>query len=143
MLDIRIVREFSTDYPQVFRSINKVFLHKAGNIVLTEAQRRAPNDGGILEGSLHSRVNLSKAQVSVGTNLNYAPYVEYGTGKFAEGGGGRKTPWVYFSEKFGFVRTEGMKAQPYLRPALDVNRRNLRQEWVSSFRAVFRALGRL
>ena len=31
----------------------------------------------------------------VGTNVEYAVYHEYGTGKFAEGGKGRKGWWVY------------------------------------------------
>lgn len=53
----------------------------------------------------------------VGPETDYAPYLEYGTGVYAEGGNGRQTPWVYFSEKLGhFVRTVGMKAQPFIRP---------------------------
>ena len=40
----------------------------------------------------------------------------------AEGGKGRRTPWVYWSDRLGrFVRTVGNVAQPYLRPALKQN----------------------
>ena len=106
---------------------------------MSEAQRRVPIGDGILRGSLKSKVRGDK--VSVGTNIEYAPYVEYGTGIHAEGGRGRKTPWVYFSEKFGFVRTVGMKAQPYLRPALDINRKKLVALWADTYNKVFRLLG--
>jgi len=142
MLDVKIVRKRQTNYPQVFKAINRNFLPKAGTIVLSEAQRRVPvgrDGGGILRGSLRFRV--SGDQVAVGTNIEYAPYVEFGTGIHAEGGKGRKTPWVYFSDKFGFVKTSGMKAQPYLRPALDVNRKKLVKLWANTYSRVFRVLG--
>ena len=55
----------------------------------------------------------------VGPSTTYAPYLEYGTGIYAEGGKGRKTPWVYFSNKLGhFVTTSGMRAQPFIRPTV-------------------------
>ena len=54
----------------------------------------------------------------VGTNNEYAVYVELGTGKYAEGGGGRPDPWVYQDAKGNWHHTHGQRAQPYLRPAL-------------------------
>ncbi len=140
MLDIKLVRKRQTNYPEVFRAINRNFLPKAGIIVLGEAQRRVRVGDGRLSGSLKYKV-LTNEKVKVGTNLNYAPYVEYGTGVFAEGGKGRKTPWTYFTEKYGFVTTKGMKAQPYLRPALDLNRKRLVKLWGETYKKVFRVLG--
>jgi hypothetical protein len=44
------------------------------------------------------------------TPLEYAPYVEYGTGLFAENGGRTDVPWCYMDEKTGeFIWTNGMK----------------------------------
>lgn len=57
------------------------------------------------------------------TPLEYAPYVEYGTGIFAEEGGRQDVPWCYKDEKTGeFVYTSGQHPKPFLRPALDENR---------------------
>lgn len=53
----------------------------------------------------------------VGTNVEYAPYVEYGTGIHAEGGG-RSTPWRYKDSDGNWHTTSGQKPQPFLRPAI-------------------------
>lgn len=53
----------------------------------------------------------------VGTNVEYAPYVEYGTGIHAEGGG-RSTPWRYKDKDGNWHTTSGQKPQPFLRPAI-------------------------
>jgi HK97 gp10 family phage protein len=53
----------------------------------------------------------------VGTNVEYAPYVEYGTGIYAEGGG-RSTPWRYKDKDGNWHTTSGQKPQPFLRPAI-------------------------
>jgi HK97 gp10 family phage protein len=53
----------------------------------------------------------------VGTNVEYAPYVEYGTGIYAEGGG-RSTPWRYKDSDGNWHTTSGQKPQPFLRPAI-------------------------
>ena len=54
----------------------------------------------------------------IGTNNEYAAYVELGTGIYAEGGGGRPTPWVYQDAKGNWHYTRGNKAQPFLKPAV-------------------------
>jgi hypothetical protein len=56
------------------------------------------------------------------TPLEYAPYVEFGTGLFAEEGGRKDVPWHYKDDEGNWHSTSGMKPQPYLRPALDENR---------------------
>ncbi|MCZ4248198.1 HK97 gp10 family phage protein [Bacillus amyloliquefaciens] len=59
-----------------------------------------------------------RAVISVGAD--YAVYVEYGTGIYAEEGGGRQTPWVYYDTKLNrWVVTRGMRAQPFWNPAVD------------------------
>lgn len=121
-------------------------LTKATLFVEAEARKNAPK--GELQGSIASRVNGLVGEVY--TPLHYAPYVEYGTGLFAEGkGGGRKeVPWVYVEgqessgraktihtkesaeQAVAFLREKGLPAfmtygqhpQPYMRPALDNNR---------------------
>lgn len=101
-------------------------LQKACLIVETEAVKTAPKQDGILRGSITSKVDGLTGVVY--TPLEYAPYVEYGTGLYATGtGGGRKdVPWVYRDEKTGnFYSTVGQHPQPYMRPALDNNREKI------------------
>lgn len=101
-------------------------LNKACLVVETEAVKKAPKVDGILRQSITSRVDGLKGIVF--SPLEYAPYVEYGTGLFATGtGGGRKdVPWVYQDEKTGeFIATSGQHPQPYMRPALDENREKI------------------
>ena len=43
-------------------------------------------------------------------------FVELGTGKYYPGG--RQTPWVYQDEKGQWHLTHGLRAQPYLKPAV-------------------------
>lgn len=82
-------------------------------------------DTGRLKNSMTHEVHPEESAVYVGTNVEYAPYVEYGTGKYAEGGNGRKTPWLVkvpagaggkWAGK-AFI-TSGMKPNHFLRDAL-------------------------
>lgn len=63
-------------------------------------------------------MNEDEPSVYIGTNVEYAPYVELGTGIYAEGGGGRPTPWVYQDANGNWHYTHGQKAQPFLKPAV-------------------------
>jgi HK97 gp10 family phage protein len=88
------------------------------------AKEKAPKGDGTLRRSITSRVTNNEGIVF--TNLEYAPYVEFGTGLFAEGGNGRKdVPWHYQDEEENWHTTSGMKPQPYLRPALLENREEI------------------
>lgn len=51
--------------------------------------------GSGLRGSLGHMTKLVENAVYIGTNNDHAIYNEYGTGKYAEGGKGRKGWWVY------------------------------------------------
>lgn len=95
-------------------------LGKAAAIVEASAKKKAPKGDGGLRNSITSRVDGNEAIVF--TPLEYAPYVEYGTGLFAEGGGRTDVPWRYQDEEKQWHTTSGMKPQPYMRPALNENR---------------------
>lgn len=82
------------------------------------AKQYAPVDTGNLRNSISNEVSESESAVYIGTNVEYAPYLEFGTGKFAEGGGGRQTPWRYQDEYGRWHTSSGIPAQPYLRPAI-------------------------
>lgn len=99
---------------------------KACAIVERAAKQNAPKGTGELRNSITSEVVIDdEGNVSglVFTPLEYAPYVEYGTGLFAEEGNGRKdVPWNYRDDEGNWHSTSGMKPRPFLRPALDDNR---------------------
>lgn len=79
----------------------------------------------IRTGDLRDRLNHrtveedGKTVVVVGSPMEYAPYVELGTGIHAEDGKGRKTPWRYQDDKGNWHTTSGMPARPFLRPAVE------------------------
>lgn len=76
----------------------------------------AEEHGGTLRGSITHRVVDRESTVYIGTNVEYAPYVEFGTGKYTPGG--RQDPWVYQDDEGEWHRTEGVEARPFLVPAV-------------------------
>lgn len=99
-------------------------LGKACALVERSAKQNAPKDTGALRRSITSKVekNGDEIQGVIYTPLEYAPYVEYGTGLFAEEGGRQDVPWNYQDDKGEWHSTSGQKPQPFMRPALDENR---------------------
>lgn len=92
-------------------------LEKCGLVAEGYAKKLCPVDTGNLRNSITHVVDKEEPAVYIGTNSEYGPYVELGTGIYAEGGGGRPTPWVYKDAKGNWHYTRGNKAQPFLKPA--------------------------
>ena len=102
-------------------------MEKVSAIVERSAKENAPKATGALRRSIESEVSGNRKSVvaKVFTPLEYAHYVEYGTGLFAEGGNGRATPWSYQDEAGNWHTTSGMKPAPFLRPALEENQKRI------------------
>lgn len=102
-------------------------LKKACMLVERSAKQKAPKGNGELRRSITSRIDTDGNELIgvVFTPLEYAPYVEYGTGLFAEEGGRTDTPWHYQDDEGNWHSTSGMPPQPYLRPALNENREEI------------------
>lgn len=98
-------------------------LGKACALVERSAKQLAPKDTGALRRSITSKVEGDKGIVY--TPLEYAPYVEYGTGLFAENGGRKDVPWFFEDDKGEWHKTSGQKPQPFMRPALNENREQI------------------
>lgn len=73
---------------------------------------------GTMRNTINHVVRTDEGAVYVGTNTRYAIYHEYGTGIYADGGGGRKTPWVYKDAKGEYHRTRGIKPIHFLKNAV-------------------------
>ena len=104
-------------------------LDKAALRVLTTARQEAPVDDGSLRASIVHEVDVAASQASVGTPLEYAPYVEFGTGLYAANGDGRKTPWSYQDEEGNWHTTAGQQPQPFLETALETNKKLIRKDF--------------
>ena len=76
-------------------------LEAIGIFVRGEAQVRCPVDTGNLKNSIDYKVLEAQKKVVIGTNVEYAIYVEKGTRK--------------------------MRAQPYLTPALEENKKRIEE----------------
>ncbi len=91
-------------------------LEKCGLVAEGYAKKLCPVDTGNLRNSITHTVDEQEPAAIIGTNNEYAPYVELGTGKYVSGG--RPTPWAYQDAKGNWHWTRGNKAQPFLKPAV-------------------------
>ena len=105
----------------------KKAMGKACALVEGAAKRKAPKGNGALRRSITSKVEQEGDNVFgiVFTPLEYAPYVEYGTGLFAEEGGRKDVPWHYQDDEGEWHTTSGQKPQPFMRPALNESREQI------------------
>lgn len=104
-------------------------MYDACDLVESSAKDKAPKDTGELRRRIQSKVEVTGNEIDgiVFTPLEYAPYVEYGTGLFASNGNGRKTPWGYRDDKGNYHYTHGQHPHPYMRPALEENKDKIKQ----------------
>lgn len=112
------------DMQQIQRAVGK-----ACALVERTAKQKAPKDTGALRRSITSEVEREGNEIvgTVFTPLEYAPYVEFGTGLFAESGGRKDVPWCYQDDKGEWHSTSGQKPQPFMRPALNENREQIKR----------------
>ena len=102
----------------------EAILTRACLMVERSARQKAPKgETGELRNSITHKVEGNEGIVF--TPLEYAPYVEYGTGIFAENGGRTNVPWYYKDDEGNWHRTCGQNPSPYMRPALDENRNDI------------------
>lgn len=101
------------------------WLFEACMLVEGQAVLLAPVQTARLKNSIDYIVDQDEMVGYVGTNVEYAVYVEFGTGEFAENGRGRKGGWVYKDPSGEWFFTWGQEPQPYLRPAFRQNKNRI------------------
>lgn len=110
---------------QIDEKINAALLN-ACLLVEASAREKAPvGDSGELRRSITHEVEEGTHTGYVGTNCEYAPYVEIGTGIYSSKGDGRKTPWKFQMRNGEWVTTQGSSPQPFLEPAANENTNNI------------------
>ena len=123
-----ITTEFTSNADEVLRALD-VAKRKALEIIGMKAEKyakaRCPvgtpestGKAGYMGGTLRNSITYQVEDdgVKIGSNVEYAPYVELGTGPFFD------TPpaWVeYDGERGSGVGTGFVRPRPYLRPAIE------------------------
>ena len=106
---------------------------RVGNDIEVQAKEncngRFEEPTGTLKRSI--RAQLIPNGVEVGTNLEYAVYVEHGTGIYAFDGKGRPStpehpiPWRYRGSDGKWYTTSGVRPRPFLIPAFNSKKYNI------------------
>ena len=117
-----------TRYQKMPKSVESSLIdgvNKATGVVLGSAKAICPVDTGLLRSSIHitPAVRLGKEiKGQVGTSVEYAPFVEFGTGVRGESTNENTFFPVSYSPDWA-----GQIAQPYLMPALENNADKIEQ----------------
>lgn len=123
--------------PDILAKPLRNFFERASLAVENRAKEKAPVDTGRLRSSLAHEIDGAAVPLwaKVGTNVTYAPFMEFGTGAFAEGpGGGSGGHWPpgaaldVWASRHGFAsgfqvariigRRGGLRPRRYLRDGL-------------------------
>ena len=112
---------YADDYSEDIQKRVKKIVVETAQLIVSNAKARAPVDEGELRDSISMEILNGGFSAVVHVGAEHAIWIEYGTGIYAVEGGGRQTPWSYYSDKLGrFVTTRGMRDQPFWHPALDI-----------------------
>ena len=100
--------------------------HEIASLMRETAILRVPVDTGALKQSINTEIipTAEGVDITLGTNLHYAPYVEFGTG--TRGSDTGRTYGDHVADVDYSVEIRGQRAQPYIRPALYDNENNIR-----------------
>ena len=110
--EIRVVDNSGIFFDALPPAIERA-LEKCGLIAESYAKQLAVVDTGNLRNSITHSVDGNEA--FVGSAVQYAPYVELGTGEYVPGG---SPPWVYQDDKGNWHRTSGQPPRPFIKPAV-------------------------
>lgn len=114
---------------------------KATKLVQGDAKELCPVDEGALRNSIHADVKETNNSIEgkVYTNMEYAPYVEFGTGQRGE-----SSPSPPKSDQDIRYRQDwsGMPAQPYLFPAMKQNEDRVKEIVKEEIREEIRRVAR-
>ena len=111
-----VFNDYSADVLNEFHDAVLRALERCGEQAEGYAKDLAPVDTGNLRNSISHTVDEDEPAAYIGSNVEYAAYVELGTGKYTDGG--RPTPWVYQDDSGNWHWTAGNPAQPFLKPAV-------------------------
>ncbi len=132
--------DYSKEVKKRLAGVSEEAMEATALFIEAQAKSLAPVSSGELRDKIDHTVKRGDDGVvigKVGSPLDYAVYVEYGTGEFAENGNGRKGGWVYQDSSGEWFFTWGQDPQPFLRPAFRRNRKQIEQIIGGKYRAKF------
>lgn len=97
------------------------FLTLAGELIGNAAKANITSVGAVDTGALRNSIRsvVKDRTVVTGSDKEYAPFIEYGTGSANVPGGTSKPHWVYFNQADGkFHVAYPQPPRPWLKPAL-------------------------
>lgn len=111
---------------------------QATKLVQGDAKMLAPVDSGDLHQSIQGEVHEDGDEVvgKVSSNLEYASYVEFGTGQRGEASNYEGDVDLSYRQDWA-----GMDAQPYMYPALNQNRKEIPKIVANEVKKEIRRLG--
>lgn len=112
------LEDHSDEVLEALESACQRALEKCGLVGEGYAKKLCPVDTGDLQNSITHTVSDEEKTAYIGTNSEYAVYVECGTGIYYEGEGGRHTAWTYKDHKGNYHLVHGQRAKPYIKPAV-------------------------
>ena len=159
MAEIIGARELRLKLEEISGADYTIPLMQSCALVEGAAKENIVANGSVGEGALLNSIqyNIEGTVGIVGSNLFYAPYVEFGTGDYAVNGDGRTPYWVYVKngddgyspaepggktytleeakQVMAILRSKGLEAyytagsrpKPFLNPALENNELQIRQ----------------
>ena len=113
-----VFEDYSDDVIKAIEKIGINWLEEASGELEAQVKRNTKVDTGKTKGSWKHSVDKANMEAKVGSNYENAIWEEFGTGIYASGGNGRKTPWTYKDEK-GFHKTRGKKPRRALQNAIN------------------------
>lgn len=115
-------QDFSTLARNALEKSARKFLEEAAVEIESEAKRSSPVDTGQLKGSWAHAQNTVALEAKIGSPLQNALWNEFGTGKFAVNGDGRKGGWRYQDDNDEWHFTRGKKPKRTLQKAFVAKR---------------------
>lgn len=109
-------------------------IEKGALRVEAAAKEKCPVDEGFLRASIQYKPDAGNLSATIGSNVEYAAYVEFGSGVHATKGGGRTTPWAFKGSDGKWHTTTGQRAQPFLYPALVSNIDKIKADIIEAIR---------
>nr|DAN50727.1 MAG TPA: putative tail component [Caudoviricetes sp.] len=115
-IEFKGIDEIIAYYDKVEKELQedvKKAINKSVKVVLINAKNSAPVDTGNLRRSIHSELNIDKGKIEgkVVTAVDYAPYVEFGTGELGIATNTNSKIPVTYTKGF-----HGQVAQPFFYP---------------------------
>lgn len=136
--------------PQIIEKAQRNMLEMATFMAQGEAKVKAPIDTGKLRASITSKIIKRNNEMVgvVGTNLDHAPYQEYGTGIFGpfkrpiRMRGGGVMSWNSKSGKKMFVRSIlGVRAKHFMQSGFKMVSMNKDKIYEAGFKVIKKGLG--